>query len=173
MRIVICLLSVLMIVCMYVTTPNPGQASGRVHLPSPAAINAVEKLLPGGEIEEIEFERRIFQLYDITVRVDGRVVEVSVTDDGTVLNLEEEVGVDRLPDAVARKLKELSLNGKLTEVERVEWHGELKATPLDKPRVEYEAELKIAGRERLVRLTEDGEDAMNPRGEQPDKEDDD
>jgi len=173
MRILICLITGLMIASIYITTPAPGFASERVYLPSQAAIDAVENLLPGSEIDEIEYERRIIQLYDITVHVDGRVVEVSVTDDGTVLNIEEEVGMDQLPEAVARKLKELAQKGKLTEIERVEWHGELKATPLDQPRVEYEAELRIAGKEHLVRLTETGEDAMNPGGEQSDRSDDD
>lgn len=150
------IITMCIVACVLTIGFDTGLADQDVSMPGEAVMRSIKQLLPGGRIEEIEFERRIIQLYDITVVIEGRAVEVTVMDDGTVLNLEQEIDPDSLPDPVAMKLKELKGEGRLTEVERVELHGEIRAVSLEHTVVEYEAELRIGGRERLVRLSGDG-----------------
>lgn len=137
---------------------------------TPAAMRAIAEMFPGGRIDEVEFERHIVELYDIAVIAGDRVVEASVMPDGTVLNVEQEIDPKDAPESVAAVIERLAAKGEVNELERVEVHGELRAVKFDKPRIEYEAEVEIGGKTRLVRLTENGEPVRN--GEDPRADDD-
>lgn len=171
MRIAKPITLIVIIGAVFMTGLNAGRAEQSIRLPGKAVMASIEHLLPGAKIEQIELERRIIQLYDITVLVDDRVFEVTLTEDGGVLHLEEEVSRSDLPDTVVHALKDLQRHGRLAEVERVEHHGQLQVVALDVPRIEYEVELRIDGRERLIRLDDHGEPVRRSGAGGPDDRD--
>lgn len=135
-----------------------------------AVKQAVAKILPGGQINEMELERRTVQLYEVSVATGGRQHEITITADGTVLEMEEKIESGKTPEAVMKKLRDLAGDAKLKEIERIEVRDELKVVPLGTPRVEYEAEYGVKGKERHIRLSEDGKQVG---GESEDDDDDD
>lgn len=133
-----------------------------------AAMRAIAELFPDGRIDEVEFERHIVELYDIAVVTKDRVVEATVMPDGTVLEVEQEIDPKDAPESVAAVIKRLKAKGEVNELERVEVHGELRAVKFDKPRIEYEAEVEIGGKTRLVRLSENGQPVRNGKDKRAD-----
>jgi hypothetical protein len=135
-----------------------------------AARTAVADMFPGGRIVEIESERRVIHLYEVSVRVDGAERELLLTGDGRVLEVEHEIDPRTAPEPVKNTLKRLSRSARLAEVEKIEVHGELRVVALDQPRVEYEAEFRVRGREQEVRLSEAGK-VLNQQADDDDNGD--
>lgn len=117
----------------------------------------IEAMFPDGKIEEVGLERQVVQFYEVSVIVDGRKSELTLTSDGTVLEIEKRIDTDSAPKAVRDKIVQLAQDGALKEVEQVEVHARLQAVPLKEPQIIYEAEFRMATGERGVRLSQNGE----------------
>ena len=140
-----------------------------------AVKDAVMKMFPDGKIAEAELERRITQFYSVGVIVDGREREVSVTADGVVLETEEEIDAEKVPEAIQESLRKMAPEDQWIEMERIVVYAELKPVPVKEPRTEYEAEVRVERKDRAVRLSEAGEavgDAAKQPAEPSDDEDD-
>lgn len=124
--------------------------------PSRAAVDAVKQLLPEGRVTEAETERLTLRVYELEVKVDGRELDVEVTEDGTILSVDEAIDQADLPAAVAEAVAAMAEHGSVSEVEKSERHGKVTVTPLDHVQTVYEIKLKAHGREREVLLSDDG-----------------
>ncbi len=131
---------------------------------SKAAMQAIQKLVPGGKVQETEPEVLLVRVYEVEVKTGNREVDVCVLEDGSVLSVEEKVEPSQLPQAVANKIAELIKGGKLLELEKIEQHGELKLVPLAEPRIQYEFDAKVNGKKHEFRLTTDGKLVEHPLG---------
>lgn len=140
-------------------------ASVSVALPD-AARQAVAELYPDTSVTEVTLERRILQFYEVTVVRDGHEHGVTVTANGAIIELEQRIDPAAAPDAVRHRLNTLAANGKLEEIERVEVRAEFAPALLAEPRIEYEADYRVNGSPREVRLTATGQ----TRDEQFDQE---
>lgn len=148
----------LMIVTSFVTlSQSTARAEYEDAQPSEAAMQSVQRLLPGGKVQDIETDRLVIRVYEVEVLTEGREVKVCVLDDGTVLSVDEEIEPAQLPKPVADKIAELIQGGQLMEVEKIEQHGELKVVPLDMPRIQYELDAMIDGKKQEFHLAEDGQ----------------
>jgi hypothetical protein len=83
-----------------------------------ATRDALEKLLPGGEVLDAEIEYTAAGVsYEVTKRIDGKESEVLVDAGGKVVNWEIEVDAAKVPEAVRKAVE--SLPGKLTMYEEI------------------------------------------------------
>lgn len=156
------LLAVALALCVIVLGISSVQADRRGQGPGKAVMDAIRQLLPGGRVQEIEMERQVIRVYEVQVKVEGRIVDVAALEDGTILSVEEDVARSELPAAVADKLAELAQGASVSEIEKAEHHSLLKVVPLDKKRVVYEVKLNVNGHEREVLLSESGELIKDP-----------
>ncbi len=140
-----------------------------------AVKQAIEDLFPGGRVLEVERETRVFRVYEVEVRVDGKVQDVTLLEDGTVLSVEQEVSIADLPHAVAEKVKQLTAGSK-AEVEKVEHRNELAVAKIEPARTEYEVEYRVNRKLHKAMFAEDGTRLNGSRGgynEDDEKYDDD
>ena len=132
---------------------------------------AITALFPSGRVIGVETERHIIRLLEVSVLIDGREKEVTLTEDGIVVEVEEEIDADAIPDSVMQSLRELSQKGELTELERKQIYAQFQWVRLKSPRTEYEAEFHGKGRKHEVSLGEDGKIVGEPLDDDQDKDD--
>ena len=144
---------------------------------APAAVrDAARRLFPDGQIDEVVTDRRVVELYELTLNVGGRKRSVTVAADGTVMGVEREIGRTDAPEPVRAALERLERRGRITELEIAEIHADLGAIRLAQPRTEYEVELMVGGRVQKVRVSADGridDERDDDRDDEADQEDDD
>ena len=125
--------------------------------------DAVNQALPNGTIVAATREKEKGKIsYDVEVEVNGKMFEVEVAEDGTVLEVEEddgdaddddaededevEVAVDQLPQAVKDAVAQAVPGGTIVEAE-METEGGQSV---------YDIEVEADGKEFDVEVTEDG-----------------
>src|SRR5260370_40599184 len=87
----------------------------------------------------------------------GHSKDVTISPDGSVLEIEEEVSFDALPAAVRQGLQREAGTGKIGKVESITKRGSL---------VAYEAQVTTAGTRSGVQVGPDGRALAHPQGEQ-------
>jgi Putative beta-lactamase-inhibitor-like, PepSY-like len=88
-------------------------------LPS-AVLKAVKRRFPKAEIERAVKEvKGGATTYEVELEINDRSVDVSLKEDGTILELEREVPIDELPKAVKKKLAAKYPNAKIEKAEEV------------------------------------------------------
>jgi len=135
-------------------------AAGCVPGLPPAAADAVKAEFPGAVVGEMEQETEDgVAVYEVELTRGGKEMEVTVTADGTIVEVETEIAQADLPKAVAAAIAKAAGGAKLTEIEREETRAVVrdgKLVKLDKPKVTYEAEFLKDGREVEVEVAPDG-----------------
>lgn len=91
--------------------------------------------------------------YEVAMTVRGHGRDVTIAPDGSVLEVEEEVALDSLPEAVRTGLRQLAGSGKITKVESLTKHGAL---------VAYEAQVRTGARRSEVQVGADGKPLAHP-----------
>lgn len=90
----------------------------------------------------------------------GKVLEVTLAKDGTILKVETEVALSDVPKPVAVAIGEAAKGRKVAEIEKVERRGTIKAgkaQKLDNPEVYYEVKyLGALGIKSEIKLAPDG-----------------
>ena len=81
-----------------------------------AVKEAFAKLFPEAEATQWEMEAE----YEVEFEKDGKEVEVNFAPDGTLLQVEYEIDVEELPEAVVKAVKAKFPNCEIEEAERVE-----------------------------------------------------
>ncbi len=128
-------------------------------LPEAVRTAAEEILGSSGDYEaETEVEEGV-RWYEVETERDGKEISFKFTADGVLVEREEEVSFDALPEAVQRELNKNYPGADFNEIEAVELHY-------------YEVELRINGREREIRIFASG-DIEDDDDEEDDDEDDD
>jgi hypothetical protein len=120
----------------------------------PAAVTqAVLKRFPKLEMKEASKEKDGDKLvYEVTLKKDGKTIDVTLTETGTITTIEEEIEFKDLPKAVAKTFEDKYPNAKYDVVESVTKVADGKET------IEYyEATLLDAGKKKWeVEVLADG-----------------
>jgi uncharacterized membrane protein YkoI len=87
------------------------------------------------------------QLYEVEMAVNGHSKDVTIASDGSVVEIEEEVALDKLPDAVREGLQKSAGTGKVTKVESLTKHNIL---------VAYEAQVRDGNKRSEIQVGPDG-----------------
>jgi uncharacterized membrane protein YkoI len=92
-------------------------------------------------------------LYEVELTVNGHTKDVTMAGDGSIVEVEEEVALDKLPDAVQQGLKKKAGAGKITKVESLTKHNTL---------VAYEAHVLTGKKRSEVQVGPDGKELAHP-----------
>jgi uncharacterized membrane protein YkoI len=92
-------------------------------------------------------------VYEVEMTVHGHSKDVLIAADGSVIEVEEEVALNALPDAVQEALKRKAGAGKITKVESLTKHNAL---------VAYEAQVLTGAKRSEVQVGPDGKDLAHP-----------
>jgi len=152
-------------------------AHARARRLPPKAAKAVKKAFPNAKIVDTELENENgVKLYEVTVVDDDRRFEVTVSPQGTLVEIENDVPVKDLPGPVVKTVAKHAKGGRITEAEKVEARAVVKAgklVKLDKPRTFYEIEVRKGGKELEINVLPDGTLLGRPRWDDDDDDDDD
>ncbi len=93
------------------------------------------------------------KLYEVELTVNGHGKDISVDEQGNVVEIEEEVTMDSLPAAVKDGLTKAAGKGTITKVESLSKRGKL---------VAYEAAVKTGTKKSEVQVGPDGKKLARP-----------
>jgi len=85
--------------------------------------------------------------YEVELLANGHSKDVTIAQDGTILELEEEVALDALPAVVREALQKKAGRGKITKVESISKHGGL---------VAYEAQVHTGKKRSEIQVGPEG-----------------
>jgi uncharacterized membrane protein YkoI len=152
-------------------------AGGRESLPAPAA-DAVRQLFPAASIVAVGQEREDGVLYyEVVLREGNETIEMEVTPDGTVGEVESRVELAAVPEIVRQAISRQAGRATVREIERHEIRGAPDGgvfVPVDPPRVLYEVAVELDGVRREVIIGADGKTLASKEDDQDsdDAEDD-
>lgn len=116
----------------------------------PAAVRqTADRESRGGTVRGYSSETEQGRLqYEVELVFNGRSRDITIGPDGTILEVEQQVDLDSLPQAVRNALTKKAGAGRITRVESLTKHGTL---------VAYEAAILTAGRRSEAQVGPDGE----------------
>ncbi|MBN2130360.1 MAG: PepSY-like domain-containing protein [Sedimentisphaerales bacterium] len=143
----------------------------------PAAVRkALRNLYPDATLEEAKAEMEGMRVYEVELEQGERDVTLTVTPDGTVLEVETEIALEELPQPVKAALRRAAGDAQIEEVSKEVTHWVVTLKKLEKPEVSYEAEVVKDGREMELEFAADGtllqEDDDADHDEDADEDDD-
>ncbi len=126
---------------------------------------ALEKAFPGVQVRDVEREKEFgARYYGAEITVNGRRLEVEVSPDGVIGEVESVVDGKDVPaaiqEAIARQLKDKTI----VKVERHERRASAKSgswVPLSSPVIFYDVKYKDGSRRKSLILDESGKSARN------------
>ena len=142
--------------------------SKKMELPD-AVTAAVQAQYPQGVIEEFEEDSEGIMLYEIEVEDGAAEYELSVAPDGTIVEQEEEIDFEGLPEAVKTAIEE---GAEIGEVTKEVTYYVVTLKKLDTPKVSYEVEMKQNGHALEVEYAADGTVLAKEKIQQHDDDDD-
>ena len=90
--------------------------------------------------------------YEVEMTVNGHSRDVSIASDGSVLEVEEEVALDKLPAAVRKGLQKKAGSGAIKKVESLTKKGKL---------VAYEAQVLTGSKRSEIQVGPDGKSLLH------------
>lgn len=99
---------------------------------------------------EVEHGKR---LYEVELKIDGRGKDISMDRNGNIVEVEVELSMDSLPDAVKDGLKKAARAGTIIKIESVTKNGKL---------VAYEAIVKTGTKRSEILVGPDGQKLAHP-----------
>ena len=137
-----------------------GCAAEKHPILSSAAVESIKAAFPNATIGEVEAEKEDgLDLLEVELTLDGKEIEVTVSPDGVIVEVETEVAMKDLPKAVADAIAKAAAGAKVEEIEREETRAVVrdgKLVKLDQPKITYEAEFLKDGKEVEVEVAADG-----------------
>ena len=119
----------------------------RADLP-PAVEKTVAAQSAGATIRGFSTEKENGQtLYEAELTVNGHSKDISMTADGSIVEIEEQVSLDSLPAEVKAGLRARAASGKILKVETLTKKGKI---------VAYEAKVESNGKKTEVQVGPDG-----------------
>jgi len=85
--------------------------------------------------------------YEVAMTLHGHNRDVTIAADGSVLEIEEEVALDSLPESVRTGLRQLAGSGKITKVESLTKRGAI---------VAFEAQVRTGTKRSEIQVGPDG-----------------
>jgi len=127
-----------------------------------AVREAILKEAGEAKIDEIEKETKGDKVtYEADWKVDGKEVEITLAENGTILAREQEITLEQAPQAVREAILKAAGDNKIKEVSRITRGN----------KTLFEAEWKADGKEVEIKLAEDGT-ILKKQAEADDKDDD-
>jgi len=121
----------------------------------PAAVEeSVKALFPNAEIDEVEMERESVKAYEVEVEDGSTEYDVTIAEDGTVMEISSDESMDTIPAAVAQVIE--SQNAEVKEIEKEVEYAEVMVVELDVPQTSYDVELIIDGETVEFEIAADG-----------------
>jgi len=164
----------LMVVCFGAAQADREEGKA-VALPA-AAAQAINRAFPGATIDEVEIEYEGgVKLYEVELEQGGAELEVTVSPDGIIVEVETEVEAEGLPRAVADAIARATAGATIVELEKEEVHAVFKLVKLETPEVTYGAEFVKDGTRREIEVAADGtviEEEADEEDEDEEHEDD-
>lgn len=130
--------------------------SGKPTMLSDSARKAIEGAFPNAPMRSIEREQRSIEAFEVELFVENREIEVLITADGTMIQVDRSIDLGNLPAVVREGLAKIAAGAALQEIEEIQLQGELKVIPLERPRTVYQAEIVVDGQERTFTVDETG-----------------
>jgi phosphopantothenoylcysteine synthetase/decarboxylase len=125
-----------------------------------AAADAINAAFPGAKIEKIKLEDEDgVKVFEVELELKDGDVEVTVSPDGVIAEVETEITVEALPKAVADALAKVAEGGKIKEVTKEEERATVKdgkLVTLDTPTIKYCAEVVKGETKMKVEIAADG-----------------
>src|SRR4051812_45653011 len=121
----------------------------------PAAVQrAADEQSRGATVRGYSTERDNGQtVYEVAITVHGRSRDVTIDSTGNVIEVEEQVSLDSLPEAVRTGLRQLAGTGRVTNVESLTKRGTL---------VAYEAHVRTGTKRSEIQVGPDGKRLAHP-----------
>ena len=148
------------VVVLLATTMLATQASAqekkltRSQLPA-AVQRAADEQSKGATVHGYTTEKDERQtVYEVEMTLQGRSRDVTIDSTGNVLEIEEQVPFDSLPEAVRSGLKQAAGSGQITNVESLTKRGTL---------VAYEAHVRAGQKRSEVQVGPDGKPLAHPQ----------
>jgi hypothetical protein len=88
------------------------------------------------------------ETYEVETVADGRTRDLSIGRDGQLLEVEQQVSLDQLPQDVQAGVKRKAMGGSIEKIESLTKHGQLMA---------YEAVVRIHGHSREIQVGPHGQ----------------
>lgn len=125
-----------------------------------AASGAIRAAFPGATIGKIEVDdEHGLKVHEVALTHDRKAIEVTVADDGTILEVETTLTLADAPEPVRAAIIKAADGAVVHQIEREETRAVVQGgqlVKLDKPVVTYDAEFRKGGKEIEVELTPDG-----------------
>jgi uncharacterized membrane protein YkoI len=152
---------------------KPAKEAAKIKLPD-AVAKALKAEFPKAEITKVAKEKEGgVPFYDIDFKDGDEERAIDIATDGAVLSISLVIEDKEVPEAVMKALQGALDGGKIEQIEKREVRREAKdliVTALDKPKIEYEAELKKGDLEATVLVDDKGTVLEAPKWEKPEKE---
>jgi uncharacterized membrane protein YkoI len=85
-----------------------------------AVMDAIKGRFPGADISSVEKEKEDGKVvYDVELKHEGRKYEMDIQEEGTIIEVEKEVALKDVPEAVTKAVKEKFPNATIKEVMEV------------------------------------------------------
>jgi hypothetical protein len=121
----------------------------------PAAVEAaVKALFPKAVVDESKMDKESVKTYEVDVKDGNEESEITVAEDGTVLDVDSDETMDTVPAAVAAVIK--AQNAEVKEVVKEVEYAQLKVVKLGTPVTSYEAEIIKDGEKTELKIAADG-----------------
>jgi len=138
---------------------KPQDTDKKVEL-TKAAANAINAAFPGATIEKVKLEDEDgVKVFEAELKVKDAEIEVTVSQDGVIVEVETEITVEALPKVVADALAKAADGGKIEEVTKEEERATVKdgkLVKLDTPTIKYSAEIVKGDKKMKVEIAADG-----------------
>jgi hypothetical protein len=138
---------VFVVLCTSATMMSQESRIRRSDLPT-AVQKTVDQQSKGATVRGFSKETENGQtLYEAELTTEGHSKDISIDTNGNVVEIEEEIAFDSLPDGVKQGLQAKAGKGKIGKVESLTKHGEL---------VAYEAKVTTGTRKSEIQVGPDG-----------------
>jgi uncharacterized membrane protein YkoI len=106
--------------------------------------DAIDGRFPGADVKSVEKEKEGGKVvFDVDLTHQGRKYEMDILEDGTIIEIEKEVALKDLPEAVTRALREKFPQATIKEVMEVNKVKGKEETP-----IHYEATIETADKKK-------------------------
>lgn len=146
---------VVLLATMMLATQASAQEKKLTRSQLPAAVQrAADEQSKGATVHGYTTEKDEGQtVYEVEMTLQGRSRDVTIDSTGNVLEIEEQVPFDSLPEAVRIGLKQAAGSGQITNVESLTKRGTL---------VAYEAHVRTGQKRSEVQVGPDGKPLAHP-----------
>ena len=147
---------VVLVATTMLTTQATAQEKKLTRSQLPAAVQrAADEQSKGATVHGYTTEKDERQtVYEVEMTLQGRSRDVTIDSTGNVLEIEEQVPFDSLPEAVRSGLKQAAGSGQITNVESLTKRGTL---------VAYEAHVRTGQKRSEVQVGPDGKPLAHPQ----------